>query len=78
MSRSTKNMLALLLIITLVISFVGTLAAIMSLSAQNVVPVSGSSPQLATGRVSVYIPQPPVSRVGEVLVNVLPSEEGGK
>jgi hypothetical protein len=76
MSTSSRNILAVLLVLTMIISLVGTLAALSSLMSGEYrsVPV-GELQSQTTGRVSVYLP--PDITAGKVTVNLLPSEEGG-
>jgi hypothetical protein len=76
MGSTSRNILAVLLVLTMIISLVGTLAALSSLVSEgySTVPVGGGQSQ-STGKVSVYLP--PDETAGRVTVNVLPSEEGG-
>ena len=71
----TKNMLAVLLIITIIISFMGTLAAITSLTKYKTASVYQDKTEV-DGKVSVYVIPPPVETEGKVAVTVLP-ENGG-
>ena len=76
MTLISKNVMATLLIITILISVVGTWAAISSLMAYREVPVAEGTPE-ASGKVSVYVLPPPAEATGKVTVTVLPSKEGG-
>ncbi len=75
MAQSTKNLLAILLLITMIISFMGTLAAISSLINYRQVPVSADTGQ-SVGKVSVYVTPAPPEVTGKVTVN-LESMDGG-
>ena len=76
MTKSSKSVIFVLLFITLIISFIGTLAAISSFTYREV-PVFQEENTQSSGKVSVYVVPPPVEITGKVSVNVLPSEEGG-
>ncbi|UCD03358.1 MAG: hypothetical protein JSV63_01845 [Candidatus Aenigmatarchaeota archaeon] len=72
-------MILVLLVITLIISFIGTLAAISSFTYRDI-PVVEKDLSQTSGKVSVYVlppPPPPAETTGKVSVYVLPSEEGG-
>ena len=74
MADSTKNLLAILLLITMIVSIFGTMAAISSLLPKQSVPVVKDLSQ-STGKVSVYLEEPPIETTGKVTVNVI--EYGG-
>jgi len=73
----SKNLLAVLLIVSVIISIVGTIAAINTLGTYKVAPVKQVDQSGATGKVSVFVPPQPVDTTGKVLVNVVPYNEGG-
>ena len=81
MAHTSKNVLAVLLILTVIISLVGTLTVLSSLFPYQEVPVSDMSQ--ASGEVTVYLlpPEPPVGppveTTGEVTLNLITSKEGG-
>ena len=77
MALISKNIMAALLLITIIISAVGTWAAISSLAPYEEVPVVIEPNPVTGGRVSAYVRGPPPVLTGEVTVNVLPSKEGG-
>ncbi len=73
MANSTKNMLAILLIITMIVSMIGTMAAISSLLPKQPVPVVEDL-STSTGKVSVYLEPAPIVTTGKVTVFV---DDGG-
>jgi hypothetical protein len=78
MAGANRNVLAVLVVMTMVISLIGTVAAIAILSGYGgyrQMHVSAGSLNEGSGRVSVYMEPPPVT--GKVTVNVVSSEEGG-
>lgn len=80
MAGTEKNVLAVLLIITMFISLVGTLAAVTLLSSQTgyrQVPVSEEPDNVGSGKVSAYLIPPPAETTGRVAAYVVSSEEGG-
>lgn len=80
MAQSSKNLLAVLLIVTMIISLMGTITAIsvlMSYGGYSNVPVSLDKPEEASGRVTVYLASPPADATAKVAVTVSPSEDGG-
>jgi len=80
MAEISKNILATLLIITLVITAVGTWIALSSMTSYGETPVD-KTVNGATGKVSVYLLSPPKTgaATGRVTVTLLDnnSEEGG-
>ena len=72
MAGISKNVLAALLILSIMVSALGTWAALSSL-AGNQIPVSGEDGSSASGRVTVYVTPPPVETEGKVLVEVVES-----
>lgn len=80
MTQTSKNVLAALLIVTIIISVVGTLTALSSLTPYEDVLIAERDLSETAGKVSVYVLPPPVEPVvmtGKVTVNVATSEEGG-
>ncbi len=76
MGSTSRNLLAVLLVLTMIISLVGTLAALGSLMSGGYKETPVGEPTSQTsGKVSVYVP--PELTAGRVVVNLLPSEEGG-
>jgi hypothetical protein len=73
MAHSTKNLLAVLLLITMIISVIGTLAAISALIPRQPAPVVKDLSQ-ASGKVSVYLEEHPVESTGKVTLYL---EDGG-
>ncbi len=76
MAQTSKNVLAVLLVVTMLVSLIGTMAALTSLTYKEV-PVSQENPGQTDGKVSVYLLPSPVDTAGKVSVNVLPVEDGG-
>ena len=80
MAESSKGVLAVLLIITMMISLVGTMTAVLVLMNHDgyvSVPVGESDSDKSTGRVSAYMPSQPVDATGRVAANLLSFGEGG-
>ena len=77
MARISKNIMAALLIITMLISVIGTWAAINSMIPYEELPVAKEPTPVTSGKVSVYVLPPPPEITGKVTVNVLPYKEGG-
>jgi hypothetical protein len=78
MAGANRNVLTILVAITMVVSLVGTMAAIAVLSGYGgyrQVPVSTGSLNEGSGKVSAYLEPAPVT--GQVTVNLVSSEEGG-
>lgn len=71
---SSKNILAVLLIITIMVSVIGTMAAISSLLPKKPVPVVEDL-SVTSGKVSVYLQETPIELTGKVTVNLV--EDGG-
>jgi hypothetical protein len=81
MAGTGKNVLAVLLIVTMFISLVGTIAAIIVMTSHggySQVPVATSAPNEDSGKVSAYLAPPPVEMTGRVTAYVVTSGEGGK
>ena len=85
MAQISKNILAALLILTIVVSVFGTINAMNSLSNYQQIPLSGTDDlSQSSAEVTVYVKPPPkappspVSITGEVFVNLVePSNIGG-
>jgi hypothetical protein len=78
MAGTEKNVLAVLLIITMFISLVGTIAAVMVMTSQGgyrEIPTAKAGNEDA-GKVSAYLVPPPSEMTGRVAAYVVPSEGG--
>ncbi len=79
MASTSRNVLAVMVIMTLIISLIGTITAIsvmMKYGDYRKVPVS-EMPNGESGKVSVYLAPSPMDVSGHVSVSLLTSEEGG-
>jgi hypothetical protein len=79
MAKASKNLLAVLLIITMLMSVIGTLAALsvtLSYPGYSVVPVDveGERPDQSFGEVSVNLLPPPTVVTGRVAATLLSEE----
>jgi hypothetical protein len=81
MASASRNVLAVLLAITMIVSLVGTMAAIAVISGYGgyqKVPVSSGNPDGgSSGKVSVYLTPEPAPVTGKVTVYLDSSEDGG-
>ena len=78
MADIDKNVLAALLVITIVISVFGTWITLSSMVSYEEIPAAEEFTNSRTGRVRVVAWSPPVSEVaGKVAVNLVNPEEGG-
>lgn len=75
----SRNLMAVLLLITILMTTIGTWAALISLSEMEYtdVPTEPIDPTAQTGRVSVYLVPPPMSLTGNVSLNLIDLKEGG-
>ena len=80
MAGTGKNVLAVLLVITMFISLIGTIAAITVMTSQSgyrQAPVSGQPGNEDSGKVSAYLSPSAAEMTGKVAANLVSSEEGG-
>lgn len=85
MAQVSKDIMAVLLVVTIIISIFGTITAMYSMLNYKKVSEAVSPDNVGTAKVSVNLYDPnaplsasvPVTVTGKVFVNVLPESEGG-
>jgi hypothetical protein len=71
MAQISKNIIAVLLVLTIVASTVATLSVLNMYSGRDLTPITELGKPLASAEVSAYVKPSPVTTTGKVAVNVV-------
>jgi hypothetical protein len=77
MAGVSRNVLAVLIAVTMIFSLVGTMAAIAVISGYSQVPVGTGTQGGGSGKVAVYLNPEPAPVTGKVAVYLDSSQDGG-